>query len=213
MGPGGMRPRMMGGSPAGRMGPSPGMQAFNTSPMMGQMGQMGQSRQMMSGMGQMSRQGGGLLSKILGKGNQARTMGGIAAAGRQAGAGGGGILQTLSNPGAINGFLNNTQQILKTAQSIGPMVQQYGPLVKNLPSMWKLYRGLKTAMADSGKSETKKESVKESSTVQAESSVESSSVQISSSSPSKKNYTKKKKETAGTNITKTKGSSTPRLYV
>jgi uncharacterized protein (DUF4415 family) len=28
------------------------------------------------------------------------------------------------------------------------MVQQYGPIVKNLPAMWKLYRGLNAASAD-----------------------------------------------------------------
>ena len=34
---------------------------------------------------------------------------------------------------------------MNTAQQVGPMINQYGPLVKNIPVMWKLYRGLKNA--------------------------------------------------------------------
>ncbi|MFY2154721.1 YqfQ family protein [Cytobacillus firmus] len=103
--------------------------------------------------------GGGLLSKILGKGNAQPTAGmgaARAAGGSQAG---GGILQAISNPSSINGFLTNTQKVLNTAQQIGPMVQQYGPLVRNLPAMWKLYRGIKDAPeADETASEAKAES-------------------------------------------------------
>lgn len=46
------------------------------------------------------------------------------------------------NPDSISRFLGQTQQILRTGQQIGGMVQQYGPLVKNLPALWKIYRGL-----------------------------------------------------------------------
>lgn len=55
---------------------------------------------------------------------------------------GGSILQNMLNPESLTRFLNQTQQVLKTVQSIGPMVQQYGPLIKNLPALWKLYRNL-----------------------------------------------------------------------
>ncbi|KAB7708748.1 hypothetical protein F9802_00940 [Bacillus aerolatus] len=51
--------------------------------------------------------------------------------------------QKLTNPMNLQQMLANTQQILNTVQQMGPIVEQYGPLVKNLPSMWKLYRGLK----------------------------------------------------------------------
>ncbi len=57
-------------------------------------------------------------------------------------------MKNIMNPGSLNGFLNNTQQVLRGAQQMGPMIQQvrqYGPLVKNLPAMWKLYRGLSAA--------------------------------------------------------------------
>ena len=65
--------------------------------------------------------------------------------GSQNAAGGGSLLKTLTNPSSINGFLANTQKVLNTAQQVGPMIQQYGPIVKNLPVMWKLYRGFKNA--------------------------------------------------------------------
>ena len=65
--------------------------------------------------------------------------------GAQQVAGGGSLLKSLTNPATINGFLTNTQKVLNTAQQVGPMVNQYGPLVKNIPVMWKLYRGFKNA--------------------------------------------------------------------
>lgn len=77
--------------------------------------------------------------------NSARQLATGAGANPGIGTGGGGLLKSLTNPGAVNGFLTNTQQFLKAAQSVGPMVQQYGPLVRNLPAMWKIYRGFKNA--------------------------------------------------------------------
>ncbi|MFB1049367.1 VrrA/YqfQ family protein [Paraliobacillus sp. JSM ZJ581] len=44
--------------------------------------------------------------------------------------GGGGITNTLSN----------IQQILKMTQSVTPIIQQYGPIVKNLPTMLSLLK-------------------------------------------------------------------------
>lgn len=98
--------------------------------------------------------GGGLLAKILGKGNAQGSQRGIQAfggAGRSSATATqtGGLLKSLTDPTAISGFLNNTQRVLNTAQQIGPMVQQYGPLVKNLPAIWKLYRGFNTTEAES----------------------------------------------------------------
>lgn len=99
------------------------------------------------GQAQMRQGGGGLLSRLLGRGNQAAGLSrgsfnptGLAA---PVGEASGGLLSALSNPSAINGFLTNTQKMLNTASQFGPMIQQYGPLVKNIPAMWKLYRGLK----------------------------------------------------------------------
>ena len=90
--------------------------------------------------------GGGFLSKLLGKGKQiGKVSGATRSLGAQQVAGGGSIMKSLTNPSAINGFLTNTQKVLSTAQQVGPMINQYGPLVKNIPVMWKLYRGLKNA--------------------------------------------------------------------
>jgi hypothetical protein len=134
-------PGMMGGHGMGQrhLYPNP----FGPGPRMPQ----GQMPRRMGG-NPRSRQGGGLLSRILGKGTrgQSNGMAGLLTGGHGPARGassGGGILKTLTDPSALNGFLTNTQKVLNTAQQFGPMIQQYGPIVRNLPSMWKLYRGLK----------------------------------------------------------------------
>ncbi|MFD1705425.1 VrrA/YqfQ family protein [Siminovitchia sediminis] len=116
---------------------------------------------------------GGLLSSLFQRQTPAQT--GLSPAGMfsRAPQTGGGFLQGLTNPGNIQSFLNNTQQVIKTAQQIGPMVQQYGPLVKNLPAMWKLYKGF-TANQDES-NETKQESKELPSSGTFEDSIESSS--------------------------------------
>ncbi|WP_052352820.1 VrrA/YqfQ family protein [Neobacillus dielmonensis] len=106
--------------------------------------------------------GNGLLSRLLGRGNQMRGAGNLMGMGMQGAgrAGGGGLLQSLTNPNGLAGILNNTQQVIRTAQTITPMIQQYGPLVKSLPGLWKLYRGLKNAPTESEDSGDKKETTK-----------------------------------------------------
>src|SRR4051794_22875389 len=99
---GGMRPSPFGGTnqmmnpgsnPFGgrnpMMGPSSNPFGGGYNPMMGQM--MGRPNQM-------NARGGGLLSKLLGRGNQTRGLMGMQTAGKAA-SGGGGLLQSLSNPG------------------------------------------------------------------------------------------------------------------
>lgn len=109
-----------------------------------------------------SSRSGGLLSKILGgrggSGAQAAVNTATNAATESRAAGGAGILQTITNPTNISGFLTNTQKFLNTAGQIGPMVQQYGPMVKNIPSMWKLYRGLKNMSSTTEEKEEESES-------------------------------------------------------
>ncbi len=99
---------------------------------------------------------GGLLSRLFQRqvpSQAGRTAAGLFSRGSQTG--GGSLLQGLTNPGNIQSFLNNTQQVLRTAQQIGPMVQQYGPLVRNLPAMWKLYKGFKNAPEEMNEKEEK----------------------------------------------------------
>jgi hypothetical protein len=161
-----MGPHMMGQRPFGgqqqmmapyghnglMMGFGPQHQMNGGGSMMGQMGR-----------GQGRKNGGGLLSKILGgkkQGNQVSGPRGLQTANRAApnrSGGVGSILQTLSNPDSLTGFLTNTQQVLKTAQSFGPMIQQYGPIVKNLPMMWKLYKGFKDLPTEEKSEEHKTE--------------------------------------------------------
>ncbi|WP_066049740.1 VrrA/YqfQ family protein [Robertmurraya korlensis] len=142
----------------------PGFGRNQMRPMMNpaRMGNMGMPRGPMGvnasrGMrGATRKSGGGLLAKILGKGNSQGTQGaqagmqmfGNASRSAAPATSSGGLLKSLTDPTAITGFLNNTQRVLNTAQQIGPMVQQYGPIVKNLPAMWKLYRGLNAASTD-----------------------------------------------------------------
>lgn len=105
----------------------------------------GQRPNMVRGVGPQTGMRGGLLSKLFGKGGASGGMGlrSSPMGPMQAARGGGGLLQALSNPSTINGFLTNTQKVLNTASQVGPMIQQYGPLVRNLPAMWKIYKGLK----------------------------------------------------------------------
>ncbi|WAA10397.1 VrrA/YqfQ family protein [Fervidibacillus albus] len=62
--------------------------------------------------------------------------------------------RNVFNLNRISQFLGQTQQVLNTAQQIGPMVQQYGPLIRNLPALWKLYKGVKSG---GGKEEDEQE--------------------------------------------------------
>ncbi|PLR86152.1 hypothetical protein CVD25_04180 [Bacillus canaveralius] len=151
-----------------RPGPS-----FNHGRSSGPFGQM-------MGPQQRAKQGGGLLSKIFGRGNQntgypGAPGGGFFVVGGQtrspAATTGSSFLKTLTNPATINGFLNNTQQILNAMQSFGPIVQQYGPLVKNFPAMLKLYKGLKDAPENDGDhaKKTKKDRSRKRSVLESES--------------------------------------------
>jgi YqfQ-like protein len=59
-------------------------------------------------------------------------------------------LQNLTNPATLSSMMTNIQKVIKVAETMGPMVQQYGPLVKNAPSLLKMYQLLRTADTDEG---------------------------------------------------------------
>lgn len=203
-----MSPNMMGRGPYG--GQQHMMNPYGGSgPMMGFQQNYNSGSAMMGqtmGRGQGRRNGGGLLSKILGgkkQGNQARGLGGVQTAGRAAPSGGGvgSILQTLSNPNSLTGFINNTQQVLNSVQSITPMIQQYGPLVKNIPMMWKLYKGFKDLPTEEQSEEIKPDLMAEES-------------DPSTIEPKKK--TKKKSVVQSESVgekTRPNGPSVPKLYI
>ena len=203
-----MSPNMMGRGPYG--GQQHMMNPYGGSgPMMGFQQNYNSGSAMMGqtmGRGQGRRNGGGLLSKILGgkkQGNQPRGLGGVQTAGRAASSGGGvgSLLQTLSNPTSLTGFLNNTQQVLNSVQSITPMIQQYGPLVKNIPMMWKLYKGFKDLPTEEQSEEIKPDLMAEE----------------SASSPAEPKKKSKKKRVVQSDTVEEKkrpnGPSVPKLYI
>jgi len=115
----------------------------------------------------MNRGGGGLLSRLLsgltggGRGtNPANFMQGPMNASQiSRGITNPTTLQSLANPANLSSMLGNVQKVLNTAESVMPMVQQYGPLVKNLPGMIKLYKELNSAdTSDDSEDEKKKTS-------------------------------------------------------
>jgi hypothetical protein len=88
----------------------------------------------------MNRPSGGLLSRIFGRGagsapniTNASPMGSML-----------GNLQNAANPSSLSSMMTNVQKVLKVAESVGPMVQQYGPIVRNIPAMFKIYQALKS---------------------------------------------------------------------
>lgn len=214
-----MGPYMVGPSPYGGQGPI--LNPFGGGPMMGAPNPFQGGRQMMA-RGQGRRSGGGLLARILGGKNQGMRSGGLGVmqhAGRTASRGGGGlgsILQTLSRPEGLSGFLNNTQQVIKTAQTIGPMIQQYGPIVKNLPVMWKLYKGFKDLPNEENTSEAVSETEIEESPIMIETSVMEETPAMEDETAPKKAVKKKhtkSEETVEEKPQKHRGNSVPKLYI
>lgn len=158
---------------------------------------------------------GGLLSRLFGRGGASGGMGirSSPLGSMQAARGGGGLLQAFSNPSAINGFLTNTQKVLNTASQVGPMIQQYGPLVRNLPAMWKIYKGFKKAgnTEDNSKNSLESSSIEESDDKNGKSEVKR---QVQKST-NKKTKTPSKQSLLA-NPSKSiddKGKSVPKLYI
>lgn len=81
--------------------------------------------------------GGGLLSKLLSKNGTTmnRAIGGHAVQKSS-----GGLLANLLNPENASGMFSNIQKVMGVANQVGPMVQQYGPMIRNLPTLIKLYK-------------------------------------------------------------------------
>ncbi|WP_175991013.1 VrrA/YqfQ family protein [Bacillus sp. Marseille-Q1617] len=235
--PFGMMPRQGGRSPFGLRQPGEmrnpfGMRSPSAPPfqigqqMNGFMGEQGPAPMNMQGMpgGRRKGRGGGLLAKLLKKGDRGNQQGGIleqfsrgdsrgAAPGFERGPGaaaGASTIGNLLNPGNISSFLSNTQQVLNAAQQFGPMIQQYGPMVKNLPALWKLYRGFKDLSADESPSGDAKNEEDE-----LEADLEETDVK----EPKKKRKVKKEvaiEEEAEVRRPKKKspaGSSKPKLYI
>jgi len=203
MGPWGMGPNPFAGGQQPMMGQ--GLNLFGSrTPMPRPPGSLFGGRSIGMGGPQMNRGGGGFLSRLFARkgpaGMQTGLMG-IQGAERA----GGGLLQSLTNPSGITSFLNNTQQVIKTAQTITPMIQQYGPIVKNLPALWKLYRGLKNTPED------EKASVQ--TTGIEESSDQITAAQSEEESSSMSGKMEKKQKQISPKRDPRKGTSVPKLYI
>lgn len=102
----------------------------NRGPMPG--GGLGSLRGMQAGAAQMPKRG--LLSSLLNRGGS-----GIGAGSNL----GSGVAGAASGGGGFQGVLNNMQQMVRLAQTATPMIQQYGPMVRNIPAMVKMAKALR----------------------------------------------------------------------
>ena len=130
MRPPSMFPQQNGFRPPGMFGGMPGMPGMH-----------GQGR---SGLG-------GLLKKLIpgmGQSNPMQGMGGMPGFFNPSQGMNPGTLQNLANPSNLSAMIGNVQKTLKMAESVVPVVQQYGPLMKNLPAMIKMYSAIKNAGND-----------------------------------------------------------------
>ncbi|WP_088041767.1 VrrA/YqfQ family protein [Bacillus sp. EAC] len=50
----------------------------------------------------------------------------------------------LGGDTSITGIIGGMQRAVQTAQQVTPMIQQYGPAVKNLPSLYKIFKAVNT---------------------------------------------------------------------
>ncbi|WP_053073725.1 VrrA/YqfQ family protein [Bacillus sp. LL01] len=192
------------------------MMMRNPSPFMG-----GAGRGIGMGMGGNNGGGGGLLARLLGRtgargiGNMGGGLGQMAA---NTGARGGlgqlanaGTLQQLINPNNLTGMLGNVQKALKMAEGVMPMVQQYGPLVRNVPAMIKLYSELKNV--DDTDDDTQDTSTEETTDEGTEVKVSKVSNDLGEDVIKIKKMGKKPKAETAEVEEKPKGSSAPKLYI
>ncbi|MBB6284834.1 VrrA/YqfQ family protein [Geobacillus subterraneus] len=105
--------------------------------------------------------------------------------------------------GGFIGMLNNVQKMLGIAQNVMPMVQQYGPLIRNLPAMIRIFRELKSADEEEGETKpTESASAKETKQKPAAQAAKKRSV------PQAKHETPQEKQTPAA-----PRPSTPKLYI
>lgn len=47
-------------------------------------------------------------------------------------------------PSKMDGYMQTANSFFNTAQQFAPVVQQFAPMVKNIPAMWRLYKGFQS---------------------------------------------------------------------
>lgn len=75
----------------------------------------------------------------------ASSVAGAVGAAEVAGAAGAAGASSLLAPARIEQFLQSTGQFMKTAQTYAPYVQQAVPMFKNIPALFRLYKGFQNA--------------------------------------------------------------------
>lgn len=76
---------------------------------------------------------------------------------RQEGSSTGFLSRMLGGDTSITGIIGNMQRAVQTAQQVTPMIQQYGPIVKNLPSLYRIFKEVNTDDPKETKKATKNE--------------------------------------------------------
>lgn len=114
------------------------------------------------------------------------------------------MLQNAKTHKGIGGFasiLQNVQQVLRVVETTTPIIKEYGPMVKNLPAMYRMMKAFKgiDGLLDESEIESKDSSLDD--TAYKDNKVENVSVPLEN--PSKKR----------TEINEDKGLSTPKLYI
>ncbi len=95
-----------------------------------------QAANALGSVGGQAMRGGGLLSRLLGG------LGGASGSAGTAGAAGNSLMSGLSSAAGsgmnFTTMLTNAQKVLGLTHQVVPMIQQYGPLVRNAPAIWKI---------------------------------------------------------------------------
>ncbi|WP_261129509.1 YqfQ family protein [Bacillus sp. Marseille-Q3570] len=108
------------------------------------------------------------------------------------------------NPGGglnLVSMVENAQKVMKMADTVRPFIQQYGPMVKNIPSMLELLKEYQSYSSNSDSTEEEKEDKKD----EMKNAVDKN--KKSSSSKKKTSTTTGKKKAASTGKKKTSTSS------
>lgn len=67
------------------------------------------------------------------------------------------LSRVLGGDSSITGIIGNMQRAVQTAQQVTPLITQYGPIVKNLPSLYKIFKEVNSDDPIESKKNQKKE--------------------------------------------------------
>ncbi|WP_246945834.1 YqfQ family protein [Bacillus pinisoli] len=195
---------MFPGGPRMPLGPMSRMNNFSSFMPMGRGVQMGQMP---------ARGVGGILSRLFSRQGAGAAGAFNSFSGQSVGQGTGGLLSNLmANPGEM---LANVQKAVNVANQVGPMVQQYGPMVRNIPALIKLYKEFNSSDDDSSEDVVEEKEVPIAKRVK----TKNKSKKVAASNQSKNTNEEKKEPTTNQLKSKTeekvikKGVSKPKMYI